>query len=538
MFCFLMSKIKEVRREAIAYLSITLFLWLIGIFTPYISGLYIDFLITEISFKLLIWFVVVIAVIGSLQMFCRYFMSVASTKFNQKLVASISSNIYQKIFNSRYSEYTNVDNAYYIDQINKDTSTLVTFFSANILSFFFQIATMIISAIIVLRADKLLCMIVFSVIPVYIITFLWNQKGLYISRRIQKEKSNEFFSRCSEQINKFEYIKRNTLNIEMKSRFQEAFDKMMGSSIHAIKVSYVFTNLNQFVVLLIYVCIVGIGGYKVSTGSLSVGFFSIINTYFNMIISSISYFIGLAGSYQDAKISFQRIEKILKSPDEEKGEQGIDSIQKVECKDFSLRHGSHMRLDHCSITFYRGRIYGLYGQNGTGKTTFLNALIGLFSGETSGIVSYNGIAIDRLNMPLLRRQKISYVEQTPVMLNMPVKAFLNFGIEQSQSVAETQKMLIEMLEIDGLLTKDINENGSNLSGGEKQKLSIVRALSKESFLILLDEPTSALDKDSIEKLMTLLKQRKTQAIILLVSHDQKVLEQCDEVIDISDLRGN
>ena len=179
-----------------------------------------------------------------------------------------------------------------------------------------------------------------------------------------------FFSRCSEQINKFEYIKRNTLNIEMKSRFQEAFDKMMGSSIHAIKVSYVFTNLNQFVVLLIYVCIVGIGGYKVSTGSLSVGFFSIINTYFNMIISSISYFIGLAGSYQDAKISFQRIEKILKSPDEEKGEQGIDSIQKVECKDFSLRHGSHMLLDHCSITFYRGRIYGLYGQNGTGKTTF------------------------------------------------------------------------------------------------------------------------------------------------------------------------
>ena len=69
MFCFLMSKIKEVRREAIAYLSITLFLWLIGILTPYISGLYIDFLITEISFKLLIWFVVVIAVIGSLQMF-------------------------------------------------------------------------------------------------------------------------------------------------------------------------------------------------------------------------------------------------------------------------------------------------------------------------------------------------------------------------------------------------------------------------------------------------------------------------------------
>lgn len=187
-----MSKIKEVRREAIAYLSITLFLWLIGILTPYISGLYIDFLITEISFKLLIWFVVVIAVIGSLQMFCRYFMSVASTKFNQKLVASISSNIYQKIFNSRYSEYTNVDNAYYIDQINKDTSTLVTFFSANILSFFFQIATIIISAIIVLRADKLLCMIVFCDTGIYYYISLESEGIVYLSEDT-KEKSNEFF---------------------------------------------------------------------------------------------------------------------------------------------------------------------------------------------------------------------------------------------------------------------------------------------------------------------------------------------------------
>ena len=102
-----------------------------------------------------------IAIINILQMFARYFLSIASTKFNQKLAADINNSIYQKIFASNYNEYANIDSAYYIDQINKDTYTMVGFFSSNATNFFFQVATIIISAIIVLQADKLLCFIIF-----------------------------------------------------------------------------------------------------------------------------------------------------------------------------------------------------------------------------------------------------------------------------------------------------------------------------------------------------------------------------------------
>ena len=119
---------------------------------------------------------------------------------------------------------------------------------------------------------------------------------------------------------------------------------------------------------------------------------------------------------------------------------------------------------------------------------------------------------------------------------MSVEDYLHFGIDMCQSVARNQRQLLALWDIDYLLTKELNESGSNLSGGEKQKLSIVRALSKDSFLILLDEPTSALDKNSIEKLMVLLNQRKDQAIILLVSHDHDVLKQCDEIIEISSIQ--
>lgn len=533
MFHFLIDKILYFKKEAVSYLLITLLLWIIGVSTPYISGIYIDYLLAGVSTNLFFAFIVAIAAINILQMFIRYFLSITSTKFNQKLAANISNSIYQKIFNSNYNEYVNIDSAYYIDQINKDTYTLVGFFSSNITSFFFQMATIVISAIIVLQADKLLCIIIFSLIPFYVITFVLNQSKIYVSRKSQKEKSNEYFSHCSEQINKFSYIKRNVLNFEMESRFKDAFNNMLSAALHAIRVNYLFTNLNQFVIILAYICIIGIGGYKVRTGSLSIGLFSIINTYFNMIISSISYFIGLASSYQDAKVSFQRIQKIMQSPNEEIGTKLVSHIENVRIHNLSITHGDQVILKNCNFVFSIGKIYGICGHNGGGKTTLLNAIIGLYSGEHTGDIYYDNDKIDQLNMLQIRRQKISYVEQDPVLLNMSVEDYLHFGIDMCQSVTRNQRQLLALWDIDYLLTKELNENGSNLSGGEKQKLSIVRALSKDSFLILLDEPTSALDKNSIEKLMVLLNQRKDQAIILLVSHDHDVLEQCDEIIEIS-----
>lgn len=517
---------------------IVFFLWAVGVATPYLSGLYIDELIAGIRFDSFVAFILIIAIANFLKIALRYLQSLVSTNLGQRMVHQINNLIFQKIFTSKYAYYCNIDCAYYIDQINRDSNAVVNFLISNIFNFFLQAATIIASAVIVFRADKLLCVIILLLIPFYICTFLLNKNKMHTAKAALKQRLNKYASSCAEQINKLSYVKRNTLYSEMSDRLGCSFEKLLTASLHSISVDYLFTNLNQVVIILAYLFIIGIGGYKVSTGVLSIGLFSVINTYFNMMLGSVSYFVGIAGSYQDTKVSFQRIEKILQTPDEDKGDLLPESIYQVEVKDFSLQYGSHIILSHCNVTFRVGCIYGLRGQNGTGKTTLLNAIVGLFSGEVSGSIHYNGIEINQLDMPALRRQKVSYIEQNPVMLNMSVRDYLQFGIEQNQAVSENQKRLLKVWDIGYLLDKEMNENGSNFSGGEKQKLALVRALSKESSLILLDEPTSALDKDSIEKLMTLLKQRKMQAIILLVSHDQKVLEQCDEVIDISDLRGN
>ena len=529
--------IKQIARSnyklVLSQIFIIFFLWAVGVVSPYLSGLYIDELIAGISFHSFVAFILIIAAANFLKIALRYLQSLVSTNLGQRMVHQINNILFQKIFTSNYAYYCNIDCAYYIDQINRDSNAVVNFLISNIFNFFLQAATIIASAVIVFQADKLLCVIILLLIPFYICTFLLNKNKMHTAKAALKQRLNQYASNCAEQINKLSYIKRNTLYHEMSERLTRSFNHLLSASLHSVSVDYLFTNLNQVVIILAYLCIIGIGGYKVTTGALSIGLFSVINTYFNMMISSVSYFVGIAGSYQDTKISFQRIQKILQTPDEDKGDLLPESIHQVEVKDFSLQYGSHVILNHCNVIFRAGCIYGLRGPNGTGKTTLLNALVGLFSGEISGHIYYDGISINQLDMPALRRKKISYIEQTPVLLNMSVRDYLHFGIEQNQTVSENQKQLLKVWDIDYLLDKEMNENGSNFSGGEKQKLALVRALSKESSLILLDEPTSALDKPSVAKLIDLLQSIKSNTIIIVVSHDLDMLEHCDEVINLS-----
>ena len=523
-------------RLIFSQICIIFFLWAVGVVSPYLSGLYIDELIAGISFHSFVAFILIIAAANFLKIALRYLQSLISTNLGQRMVHQINNILFQKIFTSNYAYYCNIDCAYYIDQINRDSNAVVNFLISNIFNFFLQAATIIASAVIVFQADKLLCVIILLLIPFYICTFLLNKNKMHTAKAALKQRLNQYASNCAEQINKLSYVKRNTLYHEMSERLTRSFNHLLSASLHSVSVGYLFTNLNQVVIILAYLCIIGIGGYKVTTGALNIGLFSVINTYFNMMISSVSYFVGIAGSYQDTKISFQRIQKILQTPDEDKGDLLPESIHQVEVKDFSLQYGSHVILNHCNVTFRAGCIYGLRGPNGTGKTTLLNALVGLFSGEISGHIYYDGISINQLDMPALRRKKISYIEQTPVLLNMSVRDYLHFGIEQNHAVSENQEHLLKVWDIDYLLDKEMNENGSNFSGGEKQKLALVRALSKESSLILLDEPTSALDKPSVAKLIDLLQSIKSNTIIIVVSHDLDMLEHCDEVINLSSIQ--
>jgi len=136
-------------------------------------------------------------------------------------------------------------------------------------------------------------------------------------------------------------------------------------------------------------------GYKVLTGKMTVGFLTIISTYFSMIISSATYFLNLAGNYQETKISVERINKIKNAESEIFGEIHLNSINKIQVKDFSIKYGEKIIINNFNVELEKGKIYAILGANGAGKTTLVNSIVGLYSDLYDGEILFDGISIKK-----------------------------------------------------------------------------------------------------------------------------------------------
>ncbi|MCI5745690.1 MAG: ABC transporter ATP-binding protein [Erysipelotrichaceae bacterium] len=185
-------------------------------------------------------------------------------------------------------------------------------------------------------------------------------------------------------------------------------------------------------------------------------------------------------------------------------------------------------LSHFSYVFEKNKIFGITGPSGCGKSTLLSILslnIKKFYGE----VYYNNVSIKKQkNYPFLN---VSYVNQSNLLIDhltayenviLPLKV-LNVNTSSIHSRVIT---LFKRFKVD----KVINEKVKNLSGGEKQRIVLIRSFIKDSDILLLDEPTSALDEKMTDELFNYLNEIKEKKIIIMVTHNIALANKCDELI--------
>lgn len=256
-----------------------------------------------------------------------------------------------------------------------------------------------------------------------------------------------------------------------------------------------------------------------------------------MIMGCISYFLNLGKSYQDALVSYNRLEEILKKSKEINGKEFMDGIDTIELKNVSFSYDNEkVIIDHFNYKFEKGNIYCIVGQNGNGKSTLINLILGLFNNYYTGEIYYNSLELKQLDMYRMRKRIIGISEQEPKLINNTIESNVTYGID-IYNYDDIRKLLENLnLSIDKFskgLDTNINEDSNNISGGEKLKISLARTFLKDPDLIILDEPTSALDVDSIEKLKYILNRIKNKKIILIISHNKNILDISDEIVDLN-----
>jgi len=197
----------------------------------------------------------------------------------------------------------------------------------------------------------------------------------------------------------------------------------------------------------------------------------------------------------------------------------------VEIKDLSVKYDSTIVLENVSLSVPQGEFLGIIGPNGGGKTTLLKSILGLVIPQ-SGTIEIFGSALTK-NFHLIGYvpQYSLYDADYPIsVLDVVLTGRLNKRKMLSRYSSEDRENALHSLEMVGM-TDFRNRIAGELSGGEKQRVLIARALAKKPKILLLDEPTASIDAASGKNFYSILQSLNEQMTIILVSHDIGAVSQ-------------
>lgn len=199
----------------------------------------------------------------------------------------------------------------------------------------------------------------------------------------------------------------------------------------------------------------------------------------------------------------------------------------------SVEYQHNFILQNISYIFESGKTYAIFGKSGAGKSTLLKALCGLTA--YNGEIYLNNENISEIK-PQILRKKIQYLHQEAVLFNGTVKenltmpARLKYNSELTIDKDETIRLFEKLALNDSYLEKVTKK----LSGGEKQRVAIVRAVLMNPLFLLMDEPTSALDIGNEGKVLELTDKLKKNMGIIIVTHSPDFIHQADKKVYMAD----
>lgn len=206
----------------------------------------------------------------------------------------------------------------------------------------------------------------------------------------------------------------------------------------------------------------------------------------------------------------------------------------LQCRDLAFRYGDRRVLENVSLNVDRGSLIGVIGPNGSGKTTLIRILAGMVKPD-SGEVLLEGQPVDSLSTRSIARRMAVVEQEEPNMFGFTTREAVTLGRFSHHrglhfgDASDLQAVWDAMhkTSVAGLAERPVEE----LSGGERQKVRIARALAQEPKLLLLDEPTNHLDLRAQQELLELLRAINLDGIaVLLVSHDINfVSRQCHRI---------
>ncbi len=358
------------------------------------------------------------------------------------------------------------------------------------------------------------------------------------SRRVL-EKISSVMTVFQEAVSNIWIVKAFTAEEKEENRFKKANSKYFTHSLRQHKLKFLTSPLNETIGVMILVVLLWYGAHLVyRQQTLTAEDFMRYLIFLFTIFEPMRYLTRINNDIQAGLAGAERIFKLIDEPREKYETSGSQTFkyfdQCIEYNNISFKYpeAENRALDSVNIKIAKGSTTAFVGPSGSGKTTLVSLLPGFYLPE-SGQILIDGTDIQNYNLQSLR-SKIGLVTQEAILFNDTVKANISYGLEnisdeQIISAAQSANAWPFIKKMDNGLDTIIGERGVKLSGGEKQRLSIARAILKNPPVLILDEATSSLDTVSErlvqEAIDTLMKNRT----VLVIAHRLSTVIHADQI---------
>ena len=538
-FTFTRPYIKQYRGRLAVLILLYIVSGLASMIMPALFGKFVDALIDGSAGERMASYVALIAVMGAAELLLGYLCERLYIYVQCKSGHALNADAIHRIQNMPF-RYMRDRNAGFINrQINNDANAVVIFCVTVLEKLVTNACSLLIPLALLTWMEPWLGAAVLAVNLVYFALYHLLKGGVYRAQQEYLHEQADYFSKLGTQLSNVKFIQTHGLANGYIKRLGRSLEKLLHAAFRSQKAQYAFSGANVMVQYGASIAVFLLGGYAVIRGKISAGEFTIVQSYFLMTLGATQYFFSLGKEIQGTRVSCERLQAIFDEPEQTNGTGTLADIQRISCRGVSFGYDGDRVLSDRNESFEKGNIYAFAGENGAGKSTFINLLLGLFIDQYEGSVCYNGVPIEELDMRTLRQELVGVSEQEPMLLEDTLRFNLTF--DDKAAVDETEfRTLCGILNLGAFLRQlpngldtVVREGSANLSGGEKQKISIIRALLKHPKLLVLDEPTSALDRESARKFIDYLSSIRADKIIFISTHDENLLRICAETITLT-----
>ncbi|MBR6308161.1 MAG: ABC transporter ATP-binding protein [Lachnospiraceae bacterium] len=499
-----------------------------------LSGKFIDILISGSSVKSLLYYCLAFAGIEVFGLALNAINGYIGSILQTKLAYSLNCDLYRKMTRLPLSFINAQDMAYLSQRINVDSNTCISFFLDTYIALYVMTLSMVVSFAMILKIEYKTALILLGLAILYGVIYKAFKKPIYTRAKEYKESSAEFFGKYYECMDGTGFAKRHFIVGFFLSRLDKTYGKLLKSFLSYQKVQ-ISMGLSEGVIstassILIYV----ICGIAILNGKVTVGLFTIVLNLFGNLVGAVKFYLEYGKTYQETRVSYNRIENLINLKDETVGDIMPDGCDSIELKNVSFGYDKTI-IDNFSYKFTKGNVYYIVGSNGRGKTTLLNLILGNYIDSMRGNVYINGWDIATLDMNSLKRTLIGYSEQDTFLVSGTVRENLEIFKSDDALVkryADTFRLCNPAKENGLKLETPINIQCNNLSGGEKQKISIIRQFVLNPEVMIFDEPTASLEPDMKAVFSDTIEQLKKEKIVIIVTHDVGIIKDGDIVVNI------